>query len=84
MHGWAYEPGVGNLPPSRAGAVGLTDPEGSFWLFSEETIEIDNLQLSMEFTALNDFWMLKPSAVTLPPAPAPSVVPAAGARAAGR
>jgi hypothetical protein len=63
--------GIGNLPPSRAGAVGWTDTNGNFWLFSGEANQMVNFNYSLQFGDFNDLWEFQPSATTLPPASSP-------------
>lgn len=66
-----YLPAIDSLPPSRAGAVGWTDTNGNFWLFSGEANQLVNFNYSLQFGDFNDLWKFQPSATTLPPASTP-------------
>jgi N-acetylneuraminic acid mutarotase len=66
-----YQATTGNLPPSRAGAVGWTDPNGNFWLFSGEANQMINFNYYLQFGDFNDLWEFQPSATTLPLASSP-------------
>lgn len=72
-----YQPAIGSLPPSRAGAVGWTDTNGNFWLFSGEANQMVNFNYYLQFGDFNDLWEFQPSATTLPPASTPifSILP---------
>jgi hypothetical protein len=71
VSGPEYQPGIGNLPPSRTGAVAWTDANGNVWLFSGEANQMVNFNYYQQFGDFNDLWEFQPSATTLPPASSP-------------